>query len=106
MKLNYFYAESTEQPVVVETSNSGTVFLRKDITSETRVDEEGRPTIYWCYQEAKLTSEEFAAYANLLTALNSNNIDTIKTSTENSGDNQLTIMEALADLYVMISELL
>jgi hypothetical protein len=58
--MNYCYAESTLKPLSVEETKS-TVFLRKDIAEEQR-EFDGETVIFWIYQEAKLTPEEYAAH--------------------------------------------
>lgn len=96
MKLNFRYSESTVKPESVEISST-TVFLRKDITKEKRTDELGKSIIFWTYQEAKMTPDEFVAYAGLISAKDAISNVTI--------DNQLAIMEAIADLYDEISKI-
>ncbi len=109
MEINYKYAESTVKPTALEVS-VGTVYLRKDITSITRTSEQGDETTYWTYQEAALTPEEFNAYTNLVMAENaikatndSDNIVQIMAGQETGDNNQLAIMEAIADLYDAIA---
>ncbi len=109
MEINYKYAESTVKPTALEVS-VGTVYLRKDITSIIRTSEQGDETTYWTYQEAALTPEEFNAYTNLVMAENaikgtndSDNIVQIMAGQETGDNNQLAIMEAIADLYDAIA---
>ena len=111
MELNYKYAESTVQPAALEVT-VGTVYLRKDITSITRTSEHGEKITYWTYQEAALTPQEFNEYANLLMAENaikgtndSDNIVQIMAGQETGDTNQMTIMEAIADLYDAVASL-
>lgn len=109
MEINYKYAESTVKPTALEVS-VGTVYLRKDITSITRTPEGGDETIYWTYQEAPLTPEEFNDYTSLVIAENaikgtndSDNIVQLMAGQETGDNNQLVIMEAIADLYDAIT---
>lgn len=109
MTLNYKYAESTVEPAALEIAE-GSVYFRKDITSITRSSEQGDETVYWVYQEAELTPQEFNNYANLLMAEytikgknDSDNIVQLMIGQENGDGNQLAIMEAIADLYEMIA---
>lgn len=109
MKIVYKYVESTVKPAALEIE-VGTVYLRKDIDSITRTSEQGDETIYWTYQEAALTPEEFNNYTNLLMAENaikgtndSDNIVQIMAGQETGDNNQLAIMEAIADLYDAIA---
>lgn len=109
MDLNYRYAESTVKPAIIEI-NAGLVYLRKDIESITRTFEHVYEITYWVYQEAALSLDEFNAYANLLMVENavkgvndSANIVQIIAGQENGDTNQLTIMEAIADLYDIIA---
>lgn len=112
MELNYKYAESTVKPAALEVTE-GTVYLRKDITNITRTPEQGDATVYWTYQEAALTPQEFNDYASLLMAENaikgandSDNIVRIMAGQEAGDTNQLTIMEAIADLYDILATML
>ncbi len=113
MELNYKYAESTVKPAALEVA-VGTVYLRKDITSITRTSEqENNDTVYWTYQEAALTPQEFNDYTSLLMAENaikgtndSANIVQLMTGQEMGDNNQLAIMEAIADLYDIMTTMI
>lgn len=109
MELNYRYSESTVKPSALEVTE-GTVYLRKEIAEITRTSEQGDQTVYYTYQEAALTPQEFNEYTNLLMAENaikgandSANIIHIMNGQAVGDDNQLAIMEAIADLYEMIA---
>lgn len=109
MELQYKYAESTVKPAALEVTE-GTVYIRKDITSVTRIHEQGDETVYWTYQEAELTPKEFNEYTSLLMAENaikgtndSSNIVQLMAAQETGDTNQLAIMEAIADLYDIIA---
>lgn len=112
MELNYKYAESTVKPAALEVTE-GTVYLRKDITSITRTPEQGDVTVYWTYQEAALTPQKFNNYTSLLVAENaikgtndSDNIVKIMAGQETGDFNQLAIMEAIADLYAIMTTMI
>lgn len=112
MELNYKYAESTIKPAALEVAE-GSVYFRKEINSIIRSSEQGDDTVYWTYQEAELTPQEFNDYTNLLMAEytikgknDSENIVQLMIEQENSDDNQLTIMGAIADLYELIAMML
>lgn len=96
MVLKYRYSESTVKPEPVEIGKT-TVFMRTDIRKEIRTDESGNEMVIWIYQEAKMTPDEFTAYANLLSSK-----DIVNSVNAN---NQLSIMEAIADLYDEISKI-
>lgn len=96
MNINYRHSESTVKPEAVEIGKT-TVFLRSDITKEIRTDDLGNEITFWTYQEAKMTPEEFTAYASLL-----NSKDIVDNVNLN---NQMIIMEAIADLYDKISNM-
>ena len=105
MELNYRYAESTVKPSALEVTE-GTVYLRKDIAEITRTSEQGGDTtIYYTYQEAALTPQEFNEYTSILMAENaikgtndSDNIISLMDGQAAGDNNQLIIMEAIADL--------
>lgn len=109
MNPNYTYAESTVKPTTLEIDKC-TVFLRKDINEEIRTDDIGNTVKFWVYQEAKMSHEEFNEYSSYIAARNaiagvndSDNISTLLSGQENGDNNQLIIMEAIADLYEMIA---
>lgn len=109
MMLKYRYSESTVKPAEFEVTEK-TVYIRKDIIENSYISDWGESIVYWTYQEAALTHQEFNEYSRLLMAENaikgvndSSNIIQIMTGQEAGDNNQLIIMEAIADLYEMIS---
>lgn len=107
MELIYRPSESTVRPVEVEKSKH-TVFLRKDI-----VEEERDGSVYYTYQEAKLSHAEFNEYSSFIAAKNaingvndSTNICNLLDGQAIGDNNQLIIMEALADLYDVIASMM
>lgn len=96
MGLKFRKSESTVKPEVVEIGKT-TVFLRTDIKKETLTDGFGDSITLWTYQEAKMTPDEFTAYASLVSSK-----DAVTNATIN---NQMIIMDAIADLYERISRL-
>lgn len=107
MDLNYVYSESTVKPLSIEfTKNS--VYLRQNVTEEVR---DG--VTFYIYEEACLTPEEFNVYSGRVKAANaikgindSSNISNLISGQENGDNNQLIIMEAMADLYDLIASML
>ena len=96
MELKYRDSASTVRPETIEIGKT-TVFLRTDIQKEERTDANGDTTVFWTYREAKMTPDEFTVYASLLSSKEVvNNVYV---------DNQLIIMEAIADLYDKISKI-
>ena len=96
MKLTYIQAESNNKPPVIEMGKR-TVWIRKDFV---------RTETGWTYKEAKLSPSEFDTYISELKAQNaingiadSDNIEQIMDGQVTVDMNQLTIMEAIADLY-------
>ena len=116
MELKYRYSESTIKPEPIEYTKN-TVWLRKDIVEEKRTDtlEDGTSTTVavYTYQEAKLSHEDFKTYSSQLSAINavmgvndSYNIKQLVQNGVDNGDNQLVLMEAMADLYDLIAMML
>lgn len=111
MNILYNYSESTIKPLEIKITEE-TVYLRKDIKKEERMYEDQTITFY-TYQEAKLSPKEFEEYSAQLAAMNAvkgvNDSDNITQIVENgvsSSDNQMVIMEAMADLYDLIASLM
>lgn len=69
--MRYYKSESTVNPDTVDTTSSKTsVYLRRNITEKER-EIDGHTLIYYEYEEAKLTKNEYEKYVN---ELNSQNI--------------------------------
>lgn len=90
MELNYRPSRSMVEPSEIEICKN-TVYLRKDIS---RVVDSSENTVIWCYDEAVLTLDEFEEYSKIMEAKKAIN-----------DNNQLIIMEAIADLYDKISSI-
>lgn len=111
MEPQYVYSESTVKPTAIEVGVSS-VYLRKDITEDTRTDMDGEKITYYTFQEAVMSIEEFNIYTSTLASINAvkdvNNASNILLllAGQDSGDiNQMTIMEAIADLYDAVANL-
>lgn len=92
MELEYRYSESTVRPNTLEICGD-TVYLRKGLTQIAKQDEQGNSVTYWTYQEVALPTEQFNQNANAILVLG-----------QKSGDeNQMAVMEAIADLYDVIA---
>lgn len=72
MKINYTKAEALSYPEPIDsTSSKKFIYLRRNITELSRVDEcTGKPFIYYEYDEAKLTKEEYQYYLKELNVEN------------------------------------
>ena len=66
MQIIYYDSESLSEPEIIDVDSSPTtVYLRKDIEENTRVEEETGETItYYSYKEAKIPKTEYNAYMN------------------------------------------
>ena len=64
MKMNYVKSESTIKPELIDTTSSKTTaYLRKNIIEKERIDKEtGDETVFYEYEEAKLTKAEYKEY--------------------------------------------
>ena len=64
MKLNYVKSSSSVKPDLVDTTSSKTtVYIRQNIVENIKTDEmSGKETIFYEYDEAKLTKEEYQEY--------------------------------------------
>ena len=107
----YVHSESTVKPSTLEIGKR-TVFLRKNIVEEKRTDEDGSTTLFYVYEEAKMSHEDFNKYSNYIAAKNaingvndSENISNLIVGQENGDNNQMIIMEAIADLYDAVASL-
>ena len=64
MKLNYIKSQSSVKPDLVDTTSSKVVvYLRQNIVENKKTDEmSGKETVFYEYEEAKLTKEEYQKY--------------------------------------------
>ena len=64
MKLNYIKSQSSVKPELVDTTSSKTtVYLRQNIVENIKTDEmSGEETVFYEYEEAKLTKQEYQEY--------------------------------------------
>ena len=64
MKLNFIKSQSSVKPELIDTTSSKTtVYLRKNIVENIKTDEmSGEETVFYEYEEAKLTKEEYQEY--------------------------------------------
>lgn len=71
MNLNYIKSQSSVKPELIDsTSSKKYVYLRKNITEISRVDENTNESIYFYeYDEAKLTPEQYERYLKELSII-------------------------------------
>ena len=64
MKLNYVKSSSSVKPDLVDTTSSKTtVYIRQNIVENIKTDEmSGKETIFYEYEESKLTKAEYQEY--------------------------------------------
>ena len=64
MKLNYIKSQSSVKPDLVDTTSSKVVvYLRQNIVEKIKTDEmSGKETVFYEYEEAKLTKAEYQEY--------------------------------------------
>ena len=64
MKMNYAKSKSTIKPELIDTTSSKTtVYIRQNIVENKKTDEmSGKETVFYEYEEAKLTKEEYKEY--------------------------------------------
>ena len=64
MKLNYVKSSSSVKPDLVDTTSSKTtVYIRQNIVENIKTDEmSGKETVFYEYEEAKLTKAEYQEY--------------------------------------------
>ena len=64
MKLNYIKSQSSVKPDLVDTTSSKVVvYLRQNIVENIKTDEmSGEKTVFYEYEEAKLTKAEYQEY--------------------------------------------
>ena len=85
MKLNYVKSQSSVKPDLIDTTSSKVVvYLRQNIVENIKIDEmSGEETVFYEYDEAKLTKEEYQEYLKEL-----NGSDTLQTIEDLKAENQ------------------
>lgn len=105
MKLNYIKSQSYVKPDLVDTTSSKTtVYVRQNIVENKKIDEmSGEETVFYDYEEAKLTNKEYAEYLKELELT-----DTLETieglKEENKSLNEQVTM--LTDCLLEVSEMI
>ena len=105
MKLNFIKSQSSVKPDLVDTTSSKTtVYIRQNIAENKKIDEmSGEKTVFYEYEEAKLTKEEYAEYLKELELT-----DTLETieglKEENKSLNEQVTM--LTDCLLEVSEMI
>ena len=71
MKLKYVKSSSSVKPDLIDTTSSKVVvYLRQNIVENQRTDEmSGEKTVFYEYEEAKLTKEEYREYLKELESI-------------------------------------
>lgn len=103
MILNYVKSQSSVKPELVDTTSSkSTVYLRKNIVEIEKTNEsDDTSTIFYEYDEAKLSKEEYQEYLKELDATNAlQTIEDLKA--ENESLNEQVAM--LTDCVLEMSE--
>ena len=68
MRLNFIKSQSSVKPDLVDTTSSKTtVYVRQNIVENIKTDEmSGKETVFYEYEEAKLTKAEYQEYLKQL----------------------------------------
>lgn len=70
-------SESTVKPSVLEKTDEGFVYIRKNITEEVRTDQmSGKEITYYVYDEDKLSNADYQTYTDILA--NASDITTLQ----------------------------
>ena len=85
MKLNYIKSQSSVKPDLIDTTSSKiVVYLRQNIIEKIKTDEmSGEETVFYEYDEAKLTKREYQEYLKEL-----NGSDTLQTIENLKAENE------------------
>ena len=103
MRLNFIKSQSSVKPDLVDTTSSKVVvYLRQNIVENIKTDEtSGKETVFYEYEEAKLTKAEYQEYLKEL-----NGSDTLQTienlKAENKSLNEQVTM--LTNCLLEVSE--
>ena len=101
MNLNWNYSESTVKPLEIDTTTSKVVvYLRQNIVEVEKTNENDNSTaLFYEYDEAKLTKEEYQEYLKELEAT-----DTLQTVEDLKAENQ-SLTEQISMLTYCLLEM-
>ena len=101
MKLNFIKSQSSVKPDLVDTTSSkSTVYLRKNIIENKKIDEmSGEETVFYDYEEAKLTNKEYAEYLKELELTDTlETIEGLKAENESLNEQVSMLTECLLEV--------
>ena len=101
MKLNYIKSQSSVEPDLVDTTSSKTtVYIRQNIVENIKKDEmSGKETVFYEYEEAKLTKAEYQEYLKELDATNTlQTIEDLKAENQNLNEQVSMLTECLLEM--------
>ena len=101
MKLNYIKSQSSVKPDLVDTTSSKVVvYLRQNIVENIKTDEmSGEESVFYEYEEAKLTHDEYKQYLNELSAQKTlEDIEKLQTENKNLTEQITSLTECLLEM--------
>ena len=101
MKLNFIKSQSSVKPDLVDTTSSKTtVYIRQNIVENIKTDEtSGEETVFYEYDEAKLTKEEYQEYLKELNGSDTlQTIENLKTENQNLNEQVSMLTECLLEM--------
>ena len=101
MKLNYVKSSSSVKPDLIDTTSSKVVvYLRQNIVENIKTDEmSGKETVFYEYEEAKLTKEEYQEYLKELNGSDTlQAIENLKVENQNLNEQVSMLTECLLEM--------
>ena len=101
MKLKYIKSSSSVKPDLVDTTSSKVVvYLRQNIVENTKTDEmSGEEIIFYEYDEAKLTKEEYQEYLKEISGSDAlQTIEDLKSENQNLNEQISMLTECLLEM--------
>ena len=112
MKLNYVKSQSSVKPDLIDTTSSKTsVYIRQNIVEKEKAVENTNSedndatstTVFYEYDEAKLTKEEYQAYLKELNGSDTlQTIENLKAENQNLNEHVSMLTECLLEMSEMI----
>ena len=101
MKLNFIKSQSSVKPDLVDTTSSKVVvYLRQNIVENKKTDEmSGKETVFYEYEEAKLTKQEYQEYLKELNGSDTlQAIENLKAENQNLNEQVSMLTECLLEM--------
>ena len=104
MKLNYIKSQSSVYPTLIDTTSSKKyVYLRQNVVEKQTEETDEETHIYYEYEEAKLTKEEYEQYLDELSSTETlEDIESLKTENQTLTEQIDMLMNCVLEMSELV----